>query len=506
MAASSSSSLILIFGFVLFTAMRVEIQAQALQSLDYRDALAKSILFYEGMRSGKLPTSQRIKWRANSGMSDGRTANVNLTGGYYDSGDNVKFGFPMAFTITLLSWSVVEFEAELGRAAELDNARAAIRWGTDYLLSAFVPPSTLWVQVGDPNADHQCWERPEDMDTPRTCYQVNPSKPGSDVAGETAAALAAASIVFAATDSSYSQRLLATSKQIFAFADKYRGSYSDVLGGAVSPFYTSYSGYRDELLWGAAWIFRASSDKRYLDYISQHGDELGGPGSSYNTLSWDNKYAGVDVLLSKFILATTGSDFNVVRAYKSRADDFVCSAMPGRATITPGGLFYHGGSNNLQYVTSNAFLLITYGRYLAQAGQSVSCGGNNGFKPGQLISFAKQQVDYILGSNPRCMSYMVGFGTKFPQRVHHRASSLPSIRTQEEHISCSGGFNWLHSSNPNPNILIGAVIGGPDGSDNFSDNRDDFSQAEPSTYANSGLVGALAYFASTAAGNNLRGS
>ncbi|KAL4564636.1 hypothetical protein LXL04_028703 [Taraxacum kok-saghyz] len=34
---------------------------------------------------------------------------VDLVGVYYDAGDNVKFGFPMAFTTTMLSWSVIEF-------------------------------------------------------------------------------------------------------------------------------------------------------------------------------------------------------------------------------------------------------------------------------------------------------------------------------------------------------------------------------------------------------------
>lgn len=32
-----------------------------------------------------------------------------LVGGIYDAGDNVKFNFPMAFTTTMLSWSVLEF-------------------------------------------------------------------------------------------------------------------------------------------------------------------------------------------------------------------------------------------------------------------------------------------------------------------------------------------------------------------------------------------------------------
>lgn len=59
-------------------------------------------------------------------------------------------------------------------------------------------------QVGDPNSDHQCWERPEDIDTPRTAYKVDSSHPGSDVAAETAAAFAAASVAFRRVDYAYS--------------------------------------------------------------------------------------------------------------------------------------------------------------------------------------------------------------------------------------------------------------------------------------------------------------
>jgi hypothetical protein len=55
---------------------------------------------------------------------------VDLVGGYYDAGDNIKFGFPMAFTTTMLAWSVVEFGDSMGD--ELQNAKAAIRWATDY--------------------------------------------------------------------------------------------------------------------------------------------------------------------------------------------------------------------------------------------------------------------------------------------------------------------------------------------------------------------------------------
>ena len=50
---------------------------------------------------------------------------------------------------------------------------------------------------------------------------------GSDLAAETAAALAAASIVFKNVDPTYSNTLLMHAKQLFDFANNYRGKYSD---------------------------------------------------------------------------------------------------------------------------------------------------------------------------------------------------------------------------------------------------------------------------------------
>ena len=67
------------------------------------------------------------------------------------------------------------------------------------------------MKVGDPNNDHNCWERAEEMDTLRTAYKIDTHNPGSDVAAETAAALAAASLVFRTTDPSYSKKLIGAS-------------------------------------------------------------------------------------------------------------------------------------------------------------------------------------------------------------------------------------------------------------------------------------------------------
>uniref|UniRef100_A0A0D9W5D8 Endoglucanase n=1 Tax=Leersia perrieri TaxID=77586 RepID=A0A0D9W5D8_9ORYZ len=437
---------------------------------NYADALAKSILFFQGQRSGRLPPDQAVKWRSNSGLSDGSAANVDLTGGYYDGGDNVKFGFPMAFTTTMLSWGILEHGGRMQSRGVLTEARAAARWAADYLLKAATRTSgVLYVGVGDPDADHRCWERPEDMETPRTVYSVSASSPGSDVAAETAAALAAASLAFRAADRAYSARLLASARDVFEFAVGHQGKYSDHVGGDVGAYYASYSGYQDELLWGSTWLLWATKNSSYLDYLTSLGDVSDG----VDMFSWDNKLAGARVLLSRRVLVSGDRRLD---AFRRQAEDFMCRILPGSPSsttqYTPGGLMYKSGHANLQYVTSASFLLATLAKYMAVANHTFSC------------------------ENPLGMSYMVGYGARFPERIHHRGASMPSVAAHPARIGCQEGFSgYFNAGGANPNVHTGAVVGGPDNHDAFPDERGDYDRSEPTTYTNAALVGCLAYLA-----------
>ncbi|KAI9099665.1 hypothetical protein K1719_024670 [Acacia pycnantha] len=447
---------------------------------NYSEALAKSLLFFQGQRSGKLPLNQQITWRSNSALSDGCLANVDLTGGYYAAGDNVKFNFPMAFTTTMLSWGTLEYGRKMGH--QIHEARAAIRWATDYFLKcATATPGRLYVGVGDKIADSKCWERPEDMDTVRTVYWVSDDKPGSEVAGETAAALAAASIVFHKVDPIYSKILLKTAKKVFKFALQHQGSYNTSLGSAVCPFYCSYNGYKDELLWGAAWLFRATKAVYYYNLINNLAADFDQP--EPDIFSWDNKYAGAHVLLSRRAMLNHDKNFD---QYQQAAENFVCKILPNSPSsttqYTQAGLMFKLPETNIQYVASITFLLTTYSKYMSSINHTFNCG--------DLL------VDYILGDNPLRMSYMVGYGPYFPRRIHHRGSSLPSLATHPQSLGCKGGFQpYFYTMNPNPNILVGAIVGGPDQNDIFLDDRSNYSHSEPTIYTNGAIVGTLAFFA-----------
>lgn len=106
--------------------------------------------------AGRLPKHNNVSWRGNSCLQDGKgegtsSAIKDLIGGYYDAGDAIKFHFPKAFSITMLSWSVIEYSAKYQAAGELDHVKEIIKWGTDYFLKTFNSTadtiSTLAAQV-----------------------------------------------------------------------------------------------------------------------------------------------------------------------------------------------------------------------------------------------------------------------------------------------------------------------------------------------------------------------
>ncbi len=83
-------------------------EAKAATTYNYGEVLQKAIYFYEAQRSGKLPKNNRVAWRGDSGLKDGSDQGIDLTGGWYDAGDHMKFGFPMASATTILAWGVIE--------------------------------------------------------------------------------------------------------------------------------------------------------------------------------------------------------------------------------------------------------------------------------------------------------------------------------------------------------------------------------------------------------------
>ncbi|XP_072977130.1 endoglucanase 24-like [Typha angustifolia] len=463
----------------------------------YGDALSVALQFFQVQKSGKL-VNNKIPWRGDSALKDGSEEGVDLSKGMYDAGDHMKFGFPMAFTATVLSWSILEYGDQMKAAKQLDSALDALKWITDYLINAHPSENVLYIQVGDPDIDHKCWERPELMAEKRPVTQINKTVPGTEVAAETAAALAASSLVFKPINTSYSDVLLQHAQQLFTFADAYRGSYS-VSIPQVQSYYNS-TGYEDELLWAASWLYHATGDQTYLSYVTVKNGKAFADWGRPTWFSWDDKRAGTQVLLSRINIFGSKQSSNAentgLRMYRKTAEAVVCGLLPDSPTATSsrtdGGLLWISDWNALQHPVAASFLAVLYSDYmLTSQTPEVSCSGKS-FTPTDLRNFAKSQVDYILGNNPMKLSYLVGYGSNYPQRVHHRGASIPS----NANTGCKG-FQWLTSTAPNPNLATGALVGGPFKNDSYIDQRNNSMQAEPSTYNSAVLVGLLSGLVTT---------
>ncbi|KAK4846814.1 hypothetical protein QYF36_022220 [Acer negundo] len=385
---------------------------------NYTLALHKALMFFNAQKSGKLPKHNNVSWRGNSctqdGKSDSSSITKDLVGGYYDAGDAIKFHFPKAFAMTMLSWSVIEYSSKYETAGELNHVKDIIKWGTDYFLKTFnhsadsISRVVAQVGVGDtsggsttPN-DHYCWMRPEDIDYDRPVQECSSC---SDLAAEMAAALASASIVFK-DNKAYSQKLVHGAKTLFSFARQQRGRYS--AGSAEAAIFYNSTSYWDEFIWGGAWLYYATGNSSYLQLatttgLAKHAGTFWGSLDN-SVLSWDNKLAGAQLLLSRLrLFLSPGYPYEeMLRTFHNQTSITMCSYLPIFTSWnrTRGGLIQlnHGRPQPLQYVVNAAYLATLFSDYLDAADTPGWYCGPNFYSTKVLREFAQTQMDYILGN------------------------------------------------------------------------------------------------------------
>ena len=96
----------------------------------------------------------------------------------FSAGDFVKFGFTMASATTLLAWGAISWPEAYTAAGQLDELRKAIKWATDYFIKCHVSEYVFYGQVGEFFLDHTFWGRPEELNTTRPAYKIDPEHPG----------------------------------------------------------------------------------------------------------------------------------------------------------------------------------------------------------------------------------------------------------------------------------------------------------------------------------------
>ncbi|BCB82564.1 hypothetical protein GCM10022251_79440 [Phytohabitans flavus] len=443
-------------------------RSEAAGAYNYAEALQKSLFFYEAQVSGPKPAWNRVSWRGDSALSDGSGAGLDLTGGWFDAGDHVKFGFPMAFTTTMLAWGAVEYREAYAASGQLTHLLNNLRVPNDYFIKAHPSANVLYGQVGKGDDDHKWWGPAEVLPMARPAYKIDASCGGADLAGETAAAMAASSMVFRPTDAAYANTLLTHARQLYTFAETVKRMYHECITD-VTSFYRSWSGYADELVWGAIWLYRATGDAAYLAKAEAGYDAQGNENQTNTkmykwTISWDNKQYGNYVLLANL----TGKQKYVDDANRW-LDWFTVGVNGEKVRTSPGGMAVVDTWGALRYAANTAFVALLYSDKTTDATRKT-----------RYHDFAVKQIDYALGANPRNSSYVIGFGNNYPKNPHHRTAH---------------GSWWDSMTTPTGtrHVLYGALVGGPSSPDDaYRDERNDYVMNEVATDYNAGFTSAVA--------------
>ncbi|RZC45882.1 hypothetical protein C5167_038838 [Papaver somniferum] len=350
--------------------------------------------------------------QASSSLQDGNFGDphVDLVGGYYDSGNNMKFTFPTAYTTTLLSWTVIEYHQKYSDIGELEHVKSIIKRGSDYLLKVFVLPNStsdptiLYSQVGSTSTgkvnDDDCWQRPEDMKYQRPISICKSNS--SDLAGEIIAALSATSLVFKGKNRSYSIQLIKAAEKLFELVIRNpnkQGTYTtdDACGKEARQFYNS-SGYLDEIVWGGTWLFFATGNVSHLKYatdkvvLAMNAEEV-----DDGVFYWNNKLPASAVLLTRLkYFRDPGYPYEeTLDSATNMTDLLMCSYLSSqRFTFTPGGLILlrPESSSRLQYAATASFLTKLYSDYIKLTQSSGRRCSTNSFSIEKLHKFSISQA------------------------------------------------------------------------------------------------------------------
>ncbi len=400
---------------------------------------------------------------------------VDVSGGFYDAGDHVKFGLPQGYTASTLGWAFYEFRQAFVDTGLETHMLEILRWFTDYFLrSTFRDDQgnviAFAYHVGDGNLDHNVWAPPEVQKIPRPVYFSTVETPASDVCADTAAALVLMYLNVQETDPAYAVTCLEVAQALYAFASTNRGlSYS---GGFYNSTYDE-----DELSWAAVWLYIATKQASYLNdviAININGEYTGylqkimaTPADNWKNIwvhSWDAVWGGVFLKLAHITndarfwhIARWNLEYWSGIPHQDANDTNYLSPTPADFKV----LSIWGSA---RYNAAAQLCALIYRKY---AGRT------------DFADWARGQMDYIMGKNPLGRSYIIGFGADYASHPHHRAAH--------------GSFNGnLFDPIDHRHILWGGLVGGPNPQDQHTDATDDFIYNEVAIDYNAGLVGALA--------------
>ncbi len=493
----------------------------AAPDFNYAEALQKSLYFYEAQQNGKLSPNNRVAWRGDSCLGDGKDIGHNLAGGWFDAGDHWTANLSMSYAATMMAYSALERPEGWSGPGQMDELLESLIHVTDYFSRCVLNPEVkdpahdLEVAIGsggregvEPRNVHSMWAGAElaGIMTDRPTFILNKKAPGGDIPAAMAGAMTATAMLLREhgdvldgkkgfedlnaeklADELVDRAVMLTE---FAVANMGPALTEGMDAGKREAIMMQRNkalrsdgkiveiGYRSSpvphVLSALSWLARAEKDAdQKLSWQKQAEEIYDGPYKSENYQDWwmDSGLTnpGRIAVMNLIHLAPDTEKYHAeLQYYCTRFADY---------PVTPGGLrmreWFSHEYGSLRHANNAAAIALYYSDLVDQA---PAISGNTWWKAGKTnaelkqlyITTARRQVDYALGANPYGRSYLVGFGNKPFNHPHHRGA-----------YGAWAGFDHFIPGKPEKretsrHILYGALIAGPDHNDVFlcgKDNR-----------------------------------
>jgi hypothetical protein len=380
---------------------------------------------------------------------DGRTAYgplpagsyLDARGGWHDAGDQLKYLLTSSTATAqlLLAWRAAprlfgDSHDALGRggANGIPDVLDEARWGLDWMLRLHPAPDQLYHQVAD-DRDHVGWKLPHqetsDYGWGKGSYRVvyfadgrpqglkqyqSDSNGVANLAGRYAAAMALAHQVFKddPRQADFASRCLAAAREVYGLGRALEGVQQGNSFGA--PYRYAETTWADDMEWGAAELFRATGEPRFLEDATRYARLIA-------ATSWLGREAAGHYQYYPFLNHGHFALHGVADAALRRElegfylEGLEAAAARGRANPYGVGVPFLWCSNNLVVALATQALL--YERMSGSAGHA---------------SLAAAQLDWLLGRNPWGVSMFTELpaGGRFPSDVHLSTTNLTGRRVR----------------------------------------------------------------------------
>lgn len=420
---------------------------------NYYEALAMSLYMYDANACGSGITDGPLTWRGDCHTYDAEASvgdlggseksivdpdgdgKVDVSGGFHDAGDHIKFNLTIGFGINSLALSDYLNPEVYEKAGCKDHLIYELKWGADYLMkTTFLDGSgnvaAIAHVVANGGEDHAIWSSPEVQTYKRPIYWLTAGKNNSAVCCEMAAGLAGTAYVLKDTEPGYAEKCIKYAKALLAFGQKNVGNE----GGGLADFYGTEAQYQDEEAMAQAWLWlcKAGDKPTRVPKNKDYGN------SQYDgwVYCWNKVWQGYSALMYK----ATGE--------QAFADEL-------KVELESQGDLKVGTYNADGWGAS---------RYNC-AKQMDAIALANGDKDADYAKAAKYQMDHILGDNSLGYSFLLGYGDKWPVHIHHRAANPGS--------DANGA-----SSNPSAKYTAYGLLVGGDDKSGYQDQTDKYQYTE----------------------------